>query len=305
VQSLQRVAVAQYGQRQQLDIQSLPDAHVDFHRRAWKCFLGQGIRNETLHQTTGVSVKRLLYYNDVKGDKKPGKGELWYLKPKRGRANESYHIVDTGEDLWTVSQKYGIKLSKLQKKNRIKKNQTAVKPGRVLWLKKVRPADVPVAYISGVPADPQKPSPTTRNHAAPPVEKQETSELTPVDNPKYSTNSAQTLHGVKSGETLYSLSKEYGVTVAELRNWNGLAEDAVLSVGQQLRVHSNDNVLDGQTSVSGTTAPRFETYRVKAGDTLYQIARDHQTTIKELLEWNGKSDFNLSIGEELKVRKQP
>jgi membrane-bound lytic murein transglycosylase D len=137
------------------------------------------------------------------------------------------------------------------------------------------------------------------------VEKQETSELTPVDNPEYSTNSAQTLHGVKSGETLYSLSKEYGVTVAELRKWNGLAEDAVLSVGQQLRVHSNNNVLDGQTSVSGTTAPRFETYKVKAGDTLYQIARDHQTTIKELLEWNGKSDFNLSIGEELKVRKQP
>ena len=102
---------------------------------------------QTLSNATNVSVKRLLYYNDVKANKRPGQGELWYLKPKRSKASEAYHIAETGEDLWTISQKYGIKLNQLRKKNRIPKNQSTVKPGRVLWLSETRPSGTPAAFV--------------------------------------------------------------------------------------------------------------------------------------------------------------
>jgi membrane-bound lytic murein transglycosylase D len=43
-------------------------------------------------------------------------------------------------------------------------------------------------------------------------------------------------------------------------------------------------------------------HQVKASDTLYSVARQYGVTIKELMEWNDKKDFSLSVGEKLKVR---
>jgi membrane-bound lytic murein transglycosylase D len=44
-------------------------------------------------------------------------------------------------------------------------------------------------------------------------------------------------------------------------------------------------------------------HQVKATDTLYSIARQYGVTIKELMEWNNKKDFALSVGERLKVKQ--
>jgi membrane-bound lytic murein transglycosylase D len=43
---------------------------------------------------------------------------------------------------------------------------------------------------------------------------------------------------------------------------------------------------------------------VKVSDTLYSVARQYGVTIKELMEWNDKKDFSLSVGEKLKVRSR-
>jgi membrane-bound lytic murein transglycosylase D len=42
-------------------------------------------------------------------------------------------------------------------------------------------------------------------------------------------------------------------------------------------------------------------YEVKTSDTLYSVARQYNVTIKEIMDWNGKSDFTLSQGEKLKI----
>jgi membrane-bound lytic murein transglycosylase D len=44
-------------------------------------------------------------------------------------------------------------------------------------------------------------------------------------------------------------------------------------------------------------------HEVKASDTVYSIARKYGVTIKELMEWNNKKDFTLSVGEKLKVHR--
>src|SRR5690606_17831029 len=69
----------------------------------------------------------------------------YYLQPKRNKAKVHYHVLQPGEDLWTVSQKFGVKLSKLKQKNRIEDDE-ALKPGRVLWLRFIRPEHIPVEY---------------------------------------------------------------------------------------------------------------------------------------------------------------
>jgi membrane-bound lytic murein transglycosylase D len=46
-------------------------------------------------------------------------------------------------------------------------------------------------------------------------------------------------------------------------------------------------------------------HQVKAGETLYQIARQYNATIKQLMELNEKPDFNLKVGEKLRVPEKP
>ena len=48
--------------------------------------------------------------------------------------------------------------------------------------------------------------------------------------------------------------------------------------------------------------PKLIEHEVKNTDTLYSIARKYGVTIKDLMEWNDKKDFNLAIGEKLKIQ---
>jgi membrane-bound lytic murein transglycosylase D len=43
---------------------------------------------------------------------------------------------------------------------------------------------------------------------------------------------------------------------------------------------------------------------VKATDTVYSIARKYGVTIKELMDWNNKRDFNITVGEKLRILKK-
>jgi membrane-bound lytic murein transglycosylase D len=287
----------------------------------------------SLSRTSNVSVKRLLYYNDVKANKKPKRGELWYLKPKRSKAAEAYHIVILGEDLWSISQKYGIKLSRLRKKNDISKNQTTVKVGRVLWLSETRPTGTPVAYVKPETSERQIKSengsthatdlgkdPEVINHRDPKrnsavntspetreevLKSDETSGPVKKEEPKNLRVSSKKVHDVRGGETLFGISKKYGVTVEDLQTWNDMEGSNTLSIGQQLIVWEDTQPNTEETMPSEAVKSRFKVHQVKAGETLYQIARQYNATIKQLMELNEKPDFNLKVGEKLRVPEKP
>jgi membrane-bound lytic murein transglycosylase D len=76
-----------------------------------------------------------------------------------------------------------------------------------------------------------------------------------------------------------------------------------LSIGQHLFVSDVKQLSKYQTIPSEADETELILHQVKPGETLYQIARDYNATIKQLMEWNEKSDFNLRVGEELKIRK--
>lgn len=100
---------------------------------------------------------------------------------------------------------------------------------------------------------------------------------------------SDTQHVVAKGETLYSISRKYGITVNELCNKNNITQSQVLKVGQKLTIPNRE-------------VPDTETYIVVKGDTFYGVARRHNMTVEELLELNGlKSSSTLKIGQVLKV----
>ncbi len=118
---------------------------------------------------------------------------------------------------------------------------------------------------------------------------------------------ADTVHLVEKGETLYSISRKYQITVSELRAANGLSESDVLKFGQKLNIPTPDieNAATlNSASVSGSsyTTENLETYVAQKGDTYYGIARERGIKVAELFALNNLgSDASLKAGQKLKV----
>ncbi|MHA6249668.1 LysM peptidoglycan-binding domain-containing protein [Pontibacter sp. CAU 1760] len=114
-------------------------------------------------------------------------------------------------------------------------------------------------------------------------------------------------HTVTTGETLYQISKRYGVTPGQLQNWNNLADNSI-RLGQELRVQAPTSRAAESVETNATTevsnAPANGYHTVASGESMYQISRKYGVTIKDIMEWNNKSDFSVSIGEKLQIKKK-
>lgn len=99
---------------------------------------------------------------------------------------------------------------------------------------------------------------------------------------------------VKKGDSLYSIAKQYNSTVDAIKRYNNLTSNN-LSIGQKLKLpcymKDNDN----------TTMPNFVMYTVKAGDSLYSIAQQYNTTVDKIKSDNKLTSNNLSIGQVLMI----
>jgi membrane-bound lytic murein transglycosylase D len=99
----------------------------------------------SLAKAGNISLSQFLIFNDLSRDHAIIPGQVYYYTSKRSKAGTHFHIVRQGETWWSIAQKYGIKQEALLLKNRLRK-AVALKPGRVLWLRFIRPVHIPVAY---------------------------------------------------------------------------------------------------------------------------------------------------------------
>lgn len=106
-------------------------------------------------------------------------------------------------------------------------------------------------------------------------------------------------HKVKSGDTLWDISREYDVTMSELAKWNKLEKNAVLRLGQKLTVYKNTPA--PKTALVSTN--RSITYKVRRGDSLARIASKFNLTVNEIIKWNNlKGQKYLQPGQKLKLK---
>ena len=94
---------------------------------------------------------------------------------------------------------------------------------------------------------------------------------------------------VKKGDSLWSISKKFGVTVDELKKYNNLTSN-LLNIGQVLKIPTKDE-----------TIIDTNTYTVKRGDTLYSIANAYNISVNELKNYNNLTSNTLNIGQILKI----
>ncbi len=103
---------------------------------------------------------------------------------------------------------------------------------------------------------------------------------------------------VRNGDSLWSISRRHGMTVAQLARLNGLSANAMLQPGQRLQVSGSR----GQPETQQATAARKVDYKVRNGDTLSGIARRFAVTVRQLQTWNnmGRSTM-LRAGQLLTI----
>jgi membrane-bound lytic murein transglycosylase D len=108
-------------------------------------------------------------------------------------------------------------------------------------------------------------------------------------------------HTVQVKETLYAIAKMYEVGVMDLVKWNNLDLQQGIKPGQILLLKDPGGVTQVKEEVTVSKAKTPLVHEVKSSDTLYSIARQYGVTIKEIMDWNEKKDFSLSVGEKLKI----
>ncbi len=119
---------------------------------------------------------------------------------------------------------------------------------------------------------------------------------------------------LKKNESPDSVAAKFGITLARLREINGLNRHVAVRPGRSLLVPMNDDA-DATNLDETWNNPEFqvpddlyasrEVYRVKNGDSLYMIALKHRVTVAALKEWNHLSGNNLRIGQRLTIYRNP
>jgi membrane-bound lytic murein transglycosylase D len=109
-----------------------------------------------------------------------------------------------------------------------------------------------------------------------------------------------TSHTVARGEYLQTIARQYGVTIPQLRDWNGISGDRLLA-GQRLRVTADGAPARRASRPAAPAAPT--TYTVRPGDNLTRIARQTGVALRDLQQWNGITDGNIRPGQRIRLQR--
>jgi LysM repeat protein len=155
-------------------------------------------------QQFDVPLKRLLEFNEMKEENVLTKGQLVYLQRKRKVGKQPFHTVEAGETIYTICQAEGVRLESLMEYNHLSAGMEPAQ-GEKIYLKETAPSR--------------------------PVLVSEVKKAAPVP-------SVFSTHIVQTKETLFAISKKYGVPIEKLMQWNNL-QGYDLKTGQELIIYKN------------------------------------------------------------------
>ncbi len=108
-----------------------------------------------------------------------------------------------------------------------------------------------------------------------------------------STSEVAQTYTVRSGDTLSEIAVRFGVSVSDLVSWNNISNPDLIYPGEVLRIRGGANQ---------STSEVAQTYTVRSGDTLSEIAVRFGVSVSDLVSWNNISNPNLIyLGEVLQV----
>ncbi|WP_210463623.1 LysM peptidoglycan-binding domain-containing protein [Rufibacter roseolus] len=202
------------------------------------------------------------------------------------------HVVEKGETLYSIARKYGIPVKDL-----------------LAWNNLDGSAPLGLGVELTLTGTTTSPATTNSTPAAATTAAAPATITAPVKATPAATSTASTAaeHTVAPGETLYAISRKYGVSVADLQTWNNLGTGSI-AIGQKLVVAAPAaaQIQTAMPTDSATAAPATATqtitHKVAPGESMYGISKKYGVTIQQIQEWNNKTDYNVSVGENLVIK---
>lgn len=189
------------------------------------------------------------------------------------------YTVKSGDTVWGISQKYQVSTAQIAQLNHLS-NDNIIYVGQVLTIKQGHHSNNQINNNSN--------NTTSQNQN--------------TYNNAYNDNATVT-YTVKSGDTLWGISQQFNTTVSRLQSTNHI-NGSTIYVGQTLTISGNQVNNDSSTSQSQTTnssSYQNTTYTVKAGDTLWGISQEYNTSVNKLMSANHLNDTTIYAGQVLDI----
>ena len=203
--------------------------------------------------------------------------------------DENVYIVKSGDTLYSIANKYGMTVNELKSLNNLTSDalsigqELVVSEGNAATLEAytVKAGDTlySIANKYGLTVSELK---SLNNLSSDTLS---IGQVLNVSNSSTTPSNPSNTYTVKSGDSLYSIARKYGITVDALKSANGKTSN-LLSIGEVLVIPT-------------TTGAR--TYTVKSGDSLWKIATTYGVSVNALKQANGLSSDLLSIGQILVI----
>lgn len=119
---------------------------------------------------------------------------------------------------------------------------------------------------------------------------------------------ADEFHIVQPGETLYGISQSEGIRLESLLQYNLLRADQRPATGEKLYLQNEASAppklaVEMPVILMNEISPIFVTHKVQTKETLYGIAKNYNTTVDKLMQWNKLDNGHLKSGQELIIYK--
>src|SRR5690625_1898918 len=119
-------------------------------------------------------------------------------------------------------------------------------------------------------------------------------------------NAEAASHKVKSGDSLWAIAQKYNTTVSQLKSINNLSGDLIHPnqvIETEKKSSSGTKTESGSSARPSQPAKKSNTYTVKRGDTLSEIASQHKISLKDLMKWNNLDTTLIFPGNVFVVSK--
>ncbi|MBO7287206.1 MAG: LysM peptidoglycan-binding domain-containing protein [Bacteroidales bacterium] len=240
-------------------------------------------------------------------------------------SDRSVHIVKSGESLGSIANKYRISVNQLKTWNKLK--NTTIYPGQKLI---VYSSGAPMAQVGN--SQPVERSTEQKIHTVksgenlsiiakkykctitelktwnnlkstnlsvgqklkvyPPAKQTQTQTQTQT-----TTSGGYVIYTVKSGDNLWDIAKKFdGVSAEQIRTLNNLDKNAMLKVGQKLKIKAS-------SSSSSSSNEGKIIHTIKSGDNLWDISKKYGVSVEQIKKLNGLNDKSvLKIGQKLIIK---
>lgn len=253
-------------------------------------------RGETLFsigKKYDIEVENLMLWNNIKSDQRLKVGDKISLKPvssqnievsqsipqkeeKKGQMKDIYHVVKTGDTINSIAKTYSTKPEKIMEMNKLSA-KSILHVGQRLIVGKETITETIEMETATVAA------------------------YIPKDNRIAEIKNENKVHEVQKGDTLSKIASLYKIDIVRLKQWNKLDDNSILKIGQKIYLYNpeiKDNIqLQEETPKS--------IYVVKQGDTLSKIAKENNTSTKNIMELNNLDENStLQIGQRIILSRE-